>query len=119
MYFITCLDENYLQNARWFSGEQEAPRDAQGALEYRPSAVRTFGYFEDLERALLAVERNEGDLQEHAYAWCVVEQIGPGVHAGALADTSWWFRWDPALQRWAPTARPAELAYLAGALALG
>lgn len=119
MYFITCLDENYLQNARWFSGEHAAPRDAEGAVEYRASNVRTFGYFEDLARALLAVERNEQDLHECAYTWCVVERVGPGIHAGALTDESWWFQWDFEGRRWTPATRPTALSYLAGALALG
>ncbi len=123
MHFITCFDENWLENQRRFFGFVECPRD-DGKAVYLSSHTRTFGYFVELERALQAVRRNEMDLHECLYTWCVVEHLPEGIHPmgadlDALGSNEHWFRWDYELRAWQSTSRPAELERVCGGFALG
>lgn len=123
MHFITCFDENYLENSRRFQGGNDVPRDAQGRVEYLRASHRTFGYFADHARAVEAVLRNEMDLHECLYTWCVVETLGEGIHPFGDLDhpgsNETWFRWDLVQGRWEPVSRPACFDHILGGFALG
>lgn len=91
MYFITCFDNNWYQEAECFEGIR--PKSDR---PLRTGASRTFGYYPTQEEALSSVICNTLDLHEHTYTLCVVEKIGPGIHpVRSRHDTSHvWFRWD-------------------------
>jgi hypothetical protein len=77
--------------------------------------TRTHGYFDNLERAIKAVEINEGGLDECLYDFVVIEPIPPGIY-GFLdndidKDETIWYKWiHPKNEhgRWEKCERPEE-----------
>ncbi len=124
MHFITCFDERYMENARRFNGgEPYAPEGAPETKYLEGASHRTFGYFSSLERALQAVRRNEYDLHECLYTWCVVETLGEGIHPvfdiENIGSNERWFRWSDEGQQWEPVQRPEWFQSVIGGFALG
>jgi len=123
MHFITCFDENYLENARRFQSPKPEHLDEKRNVQYLSAAHRTFGYFLDREQAVQAVLRNAGDLHECLYTWCVVETLDEGIHPlGDLENpgaNETWFHWNEQTDRWEPVQRPTCFACIAGGFALG
>lgn len=91
MYFITCFDNAWYQEAECFEGLR--PKSDRPTS---PGASRTFGYYVTQQDAVDAVQRNTLDIHEHSYTLCVVEKLDPGIHP----VRSWqdveqvWFMWD-------------------------
>lgn len=57
---------------------------------------RTFGYFKTLDRALLAVEKNEGEMFECLYTRLVIEPLPEGIYPSVIKDNTndnLWFKW--------------------------
>lgn len=115
MYFITCFDENWLENCRFFHGLAKVPRDKDGQALYKKGSKRCFGYYPDKESALAAVSANVCNIQEYCYSVCVVEYLASGIHALSGKVDQTWFRWtvpaDEASQsdgQWLKISRPAE-----------
>lgn len=59
---------------------------------------RCFGFFNNLDRAIKAVEDNECDLEEYYYDYIVIEEFDEGIHPRAKQEL--WYMWDEPLKRW-------------------
>lgn len=64
--------------------------DEPGLFVHRKDK-RTFGYFNDLILALIAVEENKGNLHECLYNYLVIEGIREGIHA--KTEEEYWYQW--------------------------
>ena len=116
MYFITCFDRRWLENAELMCAENP-PRDSDGKLPYHANtATRCFGYFSDLARAKAAVERNEMDLHECLYIYCVIEHLPEGIHPLDLDTPPLWYGWRE--NAWTPIEAPEATRQMIG-FALG
>jgi hypothetical protein len=65
---------------------------------------RSMGWYSDQNKAIDAVERNVGSIEECLYNWCVIEEFREGMMAVA-SDHPVWFRWTPD-NKWESTATP-------------
>ena len=63
MYFITCF-EKCGTNKGWLD----------------IGASRTFGYYDNLNTCIQALNQNWCDMFEYLYEYAIVEKIGPGIH---------------------------------------
>lgn len=109
MFFITCFDANWLENLRRMA--TGAPRDESGKMLYLRQHRRCFGYFAGKSRAIAAVERNEDDLQECLYSYCVVEELSEGIHPiphELDGSNTTWFKWEDYSGRWVRIDQPEE-----------
>ena len=64
--------------------------DNPGLFVHR-KARRTFGYFDNLDRAFQSVEQDEGSLHECLYNYLVIEGIREGIHT--QVEEEYWFEW--------------------------
>lgn len=82
MYFITCFTKYEI--------------DEKTKIPNIGSA-RTFGYYENRDVAIEAVEKNWYDIQERIYRYAVIEHIPEGLYE--LADERLFFEWDEDIQQ--------------------
>ena len=66
MYFITCI--------------QRIPSDTDFGGD-----SRTFGYYNNLDDAVIALKENRLDMHEYLYNYAIIEKIWPGIHANAVS----------------------------------
>jgi len=65
---------------------------------------RCFGYHEDKQSALEAVDLNLADMHEDTYNWLVVEKISAGLHVQPEEEI--WYAWDDGLDKWVHADKP-------------
>lgn len=103
MYFLTSIEYETL--------------DLDGNDFPRIYDSRCFGYFEDKDRAMQAVEENWGDMHECSYNFLVIESLGQGIHPDTTSDPGCeneiWFKWegepqptDPFFGEWVKIKKP-------------
>lgn len=84
-------------------------------LTSNPFGSRTHGYFSSLEKAIDAVERNVGGMDECLYSYCVIEPCPEGIY-GFLQnkldkDETIWYKWvhpEKENGHWEKCERPEE-----------
>lgn len=94
MYFITCFQK---------LGEDELGR-------FEAGAIRTFGYYEELEDAKNALSENIGDMHECLYEYGVIEEIGEGIHY--FAHNRWFFKYDEEKDGFFEIEEPKEVNHI-------
>lgn len=76
MYFITCVEKLEINERGW-------PENG---------SVRTFGFFEEKNKAFQAVKENWCDLHECLYTYAIVEYITEGIHS--FCEERWFFEYN-------------------------
>lgn len=108
MWFITVMDDLYVQNEKWMEGLEECPRTAKGRVRYLRGNQSDWlvGYYPEKEQALKAVAQNYGNMHEFKYTFCCVEFIPPGLMNFDRPHDQHWFEWNDMVASWMPIERP-------------
>ena len=88
MFFITCFEK--------------CEKDEIGC--FVTGDTRTFGYFDNLETCIHALNENICDMHECLYKFAVIESIGQGIHPHAKEIS--WFQWDDEKQGFFEIEKP-------------
>ena len=89
MYFITCF-EKCGTNKGWLD----------------IGASRTFGYYDNLNTCIQALNQNWCDMFEYLYEYAIVEKIGQGIHPEC--EERWFFKWDDEKKGFFDISEPEE-----------
>lgn len=85
-YFITCLEQNGETTIKSKTGKDLGWPDFGDSIVY--------GYYENLEGVLEAVEKNAEDMYDNLYKFLIVEKMQPGIHPLCMEEDRFWFRYD-------------------------
>ena len=88
MFFITCFEK--------------CEKDEIGC--FVTGDTRTFGYFDNLETCIQALNENICDMHECLHKFAVIESIGQGIHPHAKEIS--WFRWNDEKQGFFEIEKP-------------
>lgn len=99
IYTITVMESQEITNP-------ESPR--RGKLDLH--SPRCMGWFPNLEGAILAVEKNQGGLDECLYDYLVIERIQPGIQIFAKALQ--WYLWESGKPGHWTLCNPPEQGYV-------
>ena len=78
---------------------------------------RRVGWFDTLQEAESCLKTNCGDVHEGHFDYAVIEEVGPGFYAGAIAVKTW-YEWNQDLRGYENIKEPKQWHGI-GAIGLG